>query len=192
MPGYGWRSKAGGVLQEPPRGEACRQIGRQAIGGAFQARGSRLNPGIARRRRAAWRQAASAPTWAENQSRADGHDLRIELLAVARHQHMAGLVDEAHGVKLAGMDDAVGMLFDVANLIHAVRELAAGRPYWQRPRCPYRRRETQRTDSAGAHSAKCGIPSLDHLLPEFPILPGGVGRIFPGDSGQFGSALTGS
>ena len=54
-----------------------------------------------------------------------GHDLRIELLAVLGNEDMAGLVNEAHGVKLPGMDCAVGMMFDVADLIHAVRELAA-------------------------------------------------------------------
>ena len=55
-----------------------------------------------------------------------GHHLRVELLAIARHQHVTGLVDQAHRVKLPGMNRPLRMLLHVANRVHAVRELAAG------------------------------------------------------------------
>ena len=42
----------------------------------------------------------SGPTWAANQSRRGGHDFGVELLAVARHQDVAGFVDQAHGIEL--------------------------------------------------------------------------------------------
>jgi hypothetical protein len=53
------------------------------------------------------------------------HHFGVELLAVARHQHVAGLVDKAHGIKLAGMNRPFGMGLGVAHLVHAVGELAA-------------------------------------------------------------------
>ena len=55
-----------------------------------------------------------------------GHYRGIELLSVSRHQDMAGLVDQPHGIKLAGMNRLLGMLFNVANLVDAMRKLAAG------------------------------------------------------------------
>jgi hypothetical protein len=54
-----------------------------------------------------------------------GHDLGIELFAVARNQHVAGLVDQAHCVQRASMDGQFGILFDIAHLVHAMSELAA-------------------------------------------------------------------
>ena len=55
-----------------------------------------------------------------------GHHFGIELLAIARHEDVAGFVDEAHGVKLAGVDGAVGVALGVTHLVHAVGKLAAG------------------------------------------------------------------
>ena len=55
-----------------------------------------------------------------------GHYRGVKLLAVARHQYVAGLIDQPHGVKLAGMNHLFGMLFNVANLVDAMCKLAAG------------------------------------------------------------------
>ena len=55
-----------------------------------------------------------------------GHHGGVELLAVARHQQVASLVDQAHGVKFAGMNRQFGEFFHLANLVHAVRKFAAG------------------------------------------------------------------
>ncbi len=56
-----------------------------------------------------------------------GHDFRVELLPVARDQNVAGLVDQAHRVERPGMNGQLGMLFNVAHLVHAMRKLAARR-----------------------------------------------------------------
>ncbi len=69
---------------------------------------------------------SSAPTSAEKTVQRGAHHLGIELLAVARHQDVAGLVDQPHGIKLAGVNRQLGMLFHVAHLVHAVGKLAAG------------------------------------------------------------------
>ena len=55
------------------------------------------------------------------------HHLGIELLAIAGHEHVAGLVDEAHGIERAGMDGLLGMFVGLAHLVHALRKLAARR-----------------------------------------------------------------
>ena len=39
---------------------------------------------------------------------------------------MAGLIDQSHCIKLAGMNHLLGMLFNVANLVDAMRKFAAG------------------------------------------------------------------
>ena len=57
---------------------------------------------------------------------AGGHNFRVELLAVAGHEDMAGLVDETHCVELARMNGAVGMALGLADLVHAEGKLAAG------------------------------------------------------------------
>jgi hypothetical protein len=44
---------------------------------------------------------------------------------------VAGLVDEPHGKQLPGVHGLLRMLFDVAHLVHAVRELAARRQIGQ-------------------------------------------------------------
>ena len=56
-----------------------------------------------------------------------GHDLWIKILAIAGHEGVTGFVDEAHGIKLAGVDCELGMLFGVAHLVHALGKVAAGR-----------------------------------------------------------------
>ena len=53
------------------------------------------------------------------------HDRRVEPLAVTRHQHVAGLVDQAHRVELAGMNRLLGMLLHLAYLVDAVGKFAA-------------------------------------------------------------------
>ena len=55
-----------------------------------------------------------------------GHQLGVKLLAIAGHEHMAGLVDKAHGVERAGMDGESGIDVRLADLVHAVGERAAG------------------------------------------------------------------
>ena len=60
-----------------------------------------------------------------------GHDLGIELLAIAGHEHVADLVDETHGIKLTGVDGKLGVVLGVANRVHAVRKFAAGRDVGQ-------------------------------------------------------------
>ena len=40
---------------------------------------------------------------------------------------VAGLVDEAHDVERSGVDGALGMILDIANQVHAVGKLTAGR-----------------------------------------------------------------
>jgi len=54
-----------------------------------------------------------------------GHHLGIELLTIAGHEHMTGFVDQSHSKKLTRMNGLLGMLLDVAHLIHAVGEGAA-------------------------------------------------------------------
>jgi len=53
------------------------------------------------------------------------HYFGIELLAVARHEHVAGLVNQPHGKELACVNCALGMLVDFAHLVHPVSKLAA-------------------------------------------------------------------
>ena len=53
--------------------------------------------------------------------------LAVKLLAVARHDHVAGLVDEAHGEQRAGVDGAVGVLVRFAHLVHLVGKAPARR-----------------------------------------------------------------
>ena len=56
-----------------------------------------------------------------------GHHLGVELLAVLRHDHVAGLVDEAHRKKLAGVHRLLRVPGGVAHLIDAQRKLPACR-----------------------------------------------------------------
>ncbi|MGA3102223.1 MAG: hypothetical protein ABSD61_10215 [Terracidiphilus sp.] len=56
-----------------------------------------------------------------------GHYQRVELLTIASHQHMAGLVDEPHGEQLPRVHGQLRMLLHVAHLVHPVRKLAARR-----------------------------------------------------------------
>ena len=51
--------------------------------------------------------------------------LRIELLPIAGHQHVAGLVDQAHGVERARVNHLLRMLLHIADLVHAMRKLPA-------------------------------------------------------------------
>ncbi len=55
-----------------------------------------------------------------------GHHIAVELLAIAGNDHMAGLVDQSHGEEGAGVYGLVGILVRLANLVHAIRECAAG------------------------------------------------------------------
>ena len=54
-----------------------------------------------------------------------GHYLGIELLTIARHEHVTGFINQSHGKQLARMDGLLGMLLDIAHQIHAVGEGAA-------------------------------------------------------------------
>ena len=54
-----------------------------------------------------------------------GHHLGIELLAIAGHEHVTGFVNQSHSKQLARVDGLLGMLFDIAHLVHAVSEDAA-------------------------------------------------------------------
>ena len=54
-----------------------------------------------------------------------GHDTAVELLAITRHDHVAGFVDQAHGEQGAGMDGEVGILVRFPYLVHLVRKAAA-------------------------------------------------------------------
>jgi len=55
-----------------------------------------------------------------------GHDIAVELLAVAGNDDVTGLVDQSHGEEGAGVDGLVGILIRLANLVHEIREGAAG------------------------------------------------------------------
>ncbi len=55
------------------------------------------------------------------------HYVGIKLLAIARHDRVAGLIDQSHDVECGGMDGTLGMLLDITNQVHAMGKLAAGR-----------------------------------------------------------------
>ena len=87
------------------------------------------------------------------------HHLRIELLAIAGHQHVAGLVDQPHGEKLPRMNGQLGMLL-ARRAPGSCGAQTRGTPAnWPESRCRCRKKATPRTRIVPAPSAKCGIPS---------------------------------
>jgi len=69
---------------------------------------------------------------------------RGQTARVARHQYVAGLIDQPHGVKLAGMNQPVRMLFNVREPCDAIATRGR-RPHWQKPRFLCRKTATPRT-----------------------------------------------
>ena len=55
------------------------------------------------------------------------HHVGIKALAIARHEGVAGFIDQAHGIECTGIDDALRMLLDIPNQIHPVGEFTACR-----------------------------------------------------------------